>query len=336
MMQAVILVANGKFEDAASIVETLKPSTFLPEERRLLASSVALIDKSRQARGSAEKLAGLNTTDAAKGFLHLLHAPLNEKPTVSMELANSMYANADYKGLVDALKSDNWNDRDFLRLALLAYGQRQQEQNESVGRDTWRAAVASAVGDVNLGSLEDLARDWNWTQEYIDIANRRFQRDPSDVQNFNDLVAYYSKGNRTAELARVYQAHLQAAPNDADAKARYAYYSLLINSNVARAYSLAKEAYDTAPDDKFHMKVYAFALYKQSRGEDGAQVIEKLSDDPEKGVLQIALLRAALAAQQNKFKEAGSLLKNFDASTALPEEATLADSIAKSIAAQNS
>jgi hypothetical protein len=274
---------------------------------------------------------------SGKGYLRLLKSPLNENPTVPMELADSMYSNGDYKDLVAALRTDNWGDRDFLRLALLAYAQRQVEGNESVGRDSWRAALASAgSAEANLSSLETLARDWNWTQEYIDIANRRFQRDPSDTREFNDLVAFYSKSNRTAELARVYQVHLQGVPDDADAKARYAYYSLLINSNVARAYSLAKEAYDAAPDDKFRAKVYAFALYKQSRGADGAQVIEKLSDGPEKGLLQIDFLKAALAAQQNQFKEASALLKHFDSSTALPEEAALADSIAKSIASQNS
>jgi hypothetical protein len=235
------------------------------------------------------------------------------------------------------LKGDNWTDRDFLRLALLAYAQRQVEGNESFASDTWRAAVASAGGiDADLSSLETLSRDWNWTQEYIDLANRRFQRDPSDSREFNDLVTYYSKSNRTAELARVYQAHLQGVPNDAEAKARCSYYSLLINSNVAQAYSLAKEAYDAAPDDKFRAKVYAFSLYKQSRGADGAQVIEKLPDEPEKGLLQTDFLKAALAAQQNQFKEAASFLKNFDAGSALPEETALADSIAKSIASQNS
>ena len=337
LMQSVILVANGKFEDAASIAETLKPTGFLPEERRLLASSAALIAKSNVARGSAERVAALtNQGPAAKGFLRLLRPPLNEKPTVEMQLADSLYSNADYKGLITSLGDDHWGEREFLRLALLAYAQRQQAQNESVGRETWRGALASAGnGDVSLGTLEDLARDWEWTQEYVEIENRRFLRDPSDAKAFGDLAAYYSKINRTAELARIYQTHLQGVPDDADAKARYAYYSLLINSNVSRAYSLAKEAYDAAPDDKFRAKVYAFALYKQSRGADGAQVLEKLSDEPEKGMLQINLLKAALSAQQNQFKEAGTLLKGFDASSALPEETALADTIQKSIAAQN-
>jgi hypothetical protein len=235
------------------------------------------------------------------------------------------------------MRADRWEERDFLRLALLSYAQHQQEQRESEARGSWQAAVASAGNtEASLSVLKDLAHGWGWNGEYIDLLNRAFQRDSRDNQAFTELSRYYANLHQTGELARVYQLHLEAAPDDAEAKSRFAYYSLLINSNLSRAYALAKEGYDAAPADPFRAKAYAFALYRQARAADGWELVGKLGDSKEKGPLQLDLVKAALAAQQNLFKEAKSLLDGFDPSSALPEETELAHSIAKTIAAQNS
>jgi hypothetical protein len=98
---------------------------------------------------------------------------------------------------------------------------------------------------------------------------------------------------------------------------------------------MAKEAFEAAPENEFRAKVYAFALFKQSRGVDGIQVIDKLTDKKESGPLQLSLVKAALDMQQNKLKEAKASLGNFDPASALPEEAALADMIAKTVAAQD-
>jgi Tfp pilus assembly protein PilF len=340
MLHSVLLIANGRFEEGANMAMSLKPRNFLPEERRLLNDALASVQQSRRDVGSAAQLAALNSAkgdDAnRKSFFRTLPAAMQESPTVQMELADSLYSSDDYKALEKNLKSDRWEDREFLRLALLSYAQKQQGDRESDARGSWRAAVASAGNSpANLGAMAAIAHGWSWQQEYIELLNRIYQRDPQDEKTFNELVDYYSKNNQTGDLARIYQLKVDVDRDDAAAKARFAYYSLLINSNSNRAYSLAKEAFDAEPGNEFRTKVYAFALYKQSRGNDAKQVLEKLSDKKETGPLQLSLVRAALAAQQNNFKAAKTSLGNFDAASALPEEAALADSIAKTVAAQD-
>ena len=109
----------------------------------------------------------------------------------------------------------------------------------------------------------------------------------------------------------------------------------MTKSNLSRAYILAREAYEASPEDAMRAKVYAFSLYKQSRTGDAVHLLEKLPEQKETGALQISLMKAAVAAQQNQVKEARAELAKFDASSALPEEAALAESLAKTLAAQD-
>jgi cellulose synthase operon protein C len=333
LLQAVILIANGKFEEGASMAMPLKLDSFLPEERRLLNDALASVERSRRDQGSAARLAALTATPGTdrKSFVALLPGALRENLNVHMELADSLYGSDDYKGLEAALKNERWENREFIRQGLLSYAQRQQSRDGDA-RSTWRVAVAAAGNNsTNLSTLADLAQRWGWTPEYIEILSKIFQRDPTDVKSFSELVEHYSRGNQTAELANLYRVRLEGSPNDGEAKARFAYYSLLTNSNASRAHVLAREAYEQAPENPLRAKVYVFSLYKQSRGNDAQEVLKKLDEQKSSGPLQLSLVRAALAAQQNQAREARAQLAAFDPSSALPEEAALADAIAKGL-----
>jgi cellulose synthase operon protein C len=340
LLNAILLVANGHTDEGASLMAPLKADTFLPEERRMMVDAVAAIDRSRQEQGSAARLAALTSAASSgtdrKSWLRVIPPSLAEKPTVDMEIAESLYANDDYKGLENSLKDARWDDREFLRQALIAYAQFQQ-QRLGEASNTWRIAVAAGSSrSDSLSALAELAHRWAWNQEYIEILNRLFQRDRNDNRAFTELVEHYTKTNQTGELARIYELRLDGTPNDADAKGRFAYYSLLTNTNNSRAYILAREAYEAAPDNSFRAKVYAFSLYKQSRGTDANELLQKLPGDKESGQLQLSLVKAALAVQQNRLKEARSQLQTFDASSALPEEAALAENIAKTLQTRDS
>lgn len=339
LLQSVILIANSKYEEGANMAMSLKLDAFLPEEKRLLNDALVAVERSRRDQGSAARLLALtsnpNNVGDRKSWLRALPSSLRDAPTVQMELADSMYAEDDYKGLENALKGDRWDERDFLRNGVLAYVQRQQ-QKTAESRDSWRSAIAAAGSQtVRLNALAELAHSWNWSAEYIEILNRTFQRDPTDVKAFGELADFYAKNNQTAELAKIYQLRLEGNPNDADAKTRFSYYSLLTNSNLARAYILAREAYEAAPENPLRTKVFAFSLYKQSRTADGWRLLEKIADQKEAGPAQLSFVKAALAAQQNQLDEAQAQLRTFDASSALPEETAIADALAKTLAAQN-
>lgn len=340
MLYSIVLIANGKFDEGANMAAGLPVNSFLPEERRLLNEALASVGRSRREQNISKELAVLNASGNQsadrKSWLRMLPTSLSNAPTVQMELADSLYSQDDYKGLQAAIKSDNWGARDFLRQAVLAYAQRQLGM-ETDSRDTWRSAIASSGSKAgSLNALAELAHRWNWTPEYIEVLNRTLQRDPTDFKSFTELAEYYSKNNQTADLARVYEIRLQATPNDADAKTRFAYYSMLTNTNVSKAYVLAREAYEAEPENPLRAKVFAFSLYKQARTSDGWNLVDKLGSQKESGPFQLSLVKAALAVQQKQLKEARADLGMFDASTALPEEAALAESLAKTVNAQDS
>jgi hypothetical protein len=331
LLQSVILVANGRTEEGANLAMPLKVDGFLPEERRLLNDALVSVDRARREQGSASRLAALTSQASSnpdrKSWLASLPSTLREAPSVQMELSDSLYGSDDYKGLESALTSERWAEREFLRLALLSYAQRQQAR-DSDARNSWRTALAAAGSNTShLTVLGEFAKRWNWEAEHIDIVNRLFQRDPSDEKAFNELVEHFSKNSQTSELAGLYAKRLEGIPNDAEAKSRFAYYSLLTNVNVNRSHILAREAYEADQNDPLRAKTYAFSLYKQGRGTDADEILRRIQAPRETGPLQVSLLRAAVAAQQNDAARARAQLEQFDAGSALPEESTLADTI---------
>jgi hypothetical protein len=249
-----------------------------------------------------------------------------------MELADTFYSSDDYRGLESSLKGDRWEQNDFLRLALLSYAQRNQGR-DSDARASWRTALASAGSNSNnLAALTEMCERWSWSQERIELFGRIYQRDPLNQKVFAELTDHYTKAGQTAELAHIYELRCDASPGDLEAKSRFAYYSLLVNSNLSHAHVTAREAYDAAPTDAFRAKVYAFSLFKQSRAGDAWRVIEQIPDRKETGLAQIGLIKAMVVTQRKDYQLAKSCLEQFDASTALPEETNLADTLTQALA----
>ena len=335
LLRALFLAENGKTQEGADLIANLRASTLsLPEERRLYDNTLTLVAKARREQGNVSRIAALSVTNAGadrKSWIAMLPEQLRKPATVPMELADTFYAADDFRGLESALKSDRWEQNDFLRLALISYAQRSLNQT-SDARASWRTALAGAGSDnVNLSALTEMCERWGWPQERMELFSRIYQRDPLNQKVFAELSDYYTKAAQTAELARLYELHCDASPNDLEAKSRLAYYSLLIGSNLSRAHVLAREGYDAAPENSYRIKVYAFSLLKQTRPGDAWRVLEPLPDQKESGQAQTSLIKASVAMQRKNEQEARACLDHFDAASALPEEVTLAESFARAL-----
>ncbi|ATC63275.1 hypothetical protein CMV30_04510 [Nibricoccus aquaticus] len=337
LLNGVFLIANGNIDEGVEQTAHLKLDQFLPEERRLYQEATLLVEKARRDQATSTRLANLATSNNAsrterKSWLQALPATYRNS-TVQLELADSLYATDDYRGLESTLRNEKWDTNDFLRLTLLAYAQK------NLGKDadfhaTWRL-VTTTTPPAHLPVLEEIAERWGWSAERLDILNRIIQRDPSDTSALTQLADHYRQNGQTGELARLYSLRVEADAPSADDKSHFAYYSLLINTNLTKAHVLAKQAYDAAPEVPFNAKAYALSLYKQSRPTDAWRTLEKLIAIGETGPAQITLLRAAISLEQGKLPEARQYLDSFDPRTALPEESALADTLAKNITAKN-
>jgi len=339
LLHGVLLIANGRIDEGLELTAHLKHERLLPEERRLYESSSLAVAKARRDQEGVARLAAFTNSEGAspnrKSWLQALPSAFRTRG-VQMELADSLYAADDYRALEATLKNETWEPNDFLRKALMAYAQKNLGR-DSDARATWRAVVATAGHNpTNLSTLEEMCERWGWIPERIEVLNRILQGDPASANALNELVDYYSKNGQTAELARLYGLRVNAeTATDPDSKSRFAYYSLLTNTNVSRAHVLAKQAYDAGPDAAFSAKTYALSLHKQARFGDAWRTIENLTAIGEKGPAQLNLLRAAISLGQGQVSQARSYLSSFDSQSALPEEAALAESLAKTLDQKN-
>ncbi len=339
LLHGVLLIANNRIDDGLERTAHLKLDPFLPEERRLYQDATLIVERARRDQAATQRLANMATSTGTsntprKSWFQALPATYRTG-SVQLELADSLYANDDYRGLESTLKNEKWDENDFLRLTLLAYAQKNLGKDTDY-RATWRiVTTTAATRPAHLAVLEEICERWGWSAERLEILNRIIQRDPTDTSALTQLADHYLENGQTAELARLYTLRVDADAPTPEDKSRFAYYSLLTNTNTTKAHVMAKQAYDAAPDVTFNAKAYAFSLQKQSRPGDAWRVLENLILLGETGPAQLTLLRAAISLEQGKPAEARKYLDTFDARTALPEEAVLAETLAKNIAAKN-
>jgi len=340
LLRALFLAESAKPQEAADLVANIRPNRFsFPEERRLFDNTLALIAKAQREQNSVARIAassGFNTGAEHKSWIAMLPEQLRKSASVPMELADTFYAADDFPGLENALKADRWEQNDFLRLALLAYAQRNLSKDGDA-RGSWRAALAGAGNeDANLSILTEMCLRWSWTLERIELFSRIYQRDPLNEKVFAELSDHFTKAGQTAELARIYELRCSASPSDFEAKSRLAYFSLLTGSNLSRAHVIARETYDDSPKEPLRAKVYAFSLLKQGRPGDASHLLEPIADKRESGQAQTSLLKALVAMQLNDAKAAKDFLDRFDPTGVLPEETSLAESLTRALAKKDS
>ena len=335
MLRALLHATTGDASGAVDLLDGVKATGFLPEERLLMTRAAREVARLDREKGQNLRLHALDTSgeiDRNKGWLKILAEVAQSNPTIEMQTTDSLYAMGDLRGLGAQLRKGAWGDREHLRLALIAYVARGRSDDGSA-RSYWRTALGSAAGDTaKLRQLGELAAAWSWRAEQTDVAAKVFDINPSDRAAFASLMTHYRSTGRTAELVSVLNAYLSANPGDQDQRCLLAYYSMLSGLNVSRAYVTAQEAYGAAPKDPRRRLVYAFALWKQRRPQEAWELLEEMQKD-QRDLVPAALLRAAVLADIERRADAADELKAFDASKALPEEMSLATLLASKVKA---
>ncbi len=332
IIRSSILVQNGMFKEASDALRYLKIKKVLPEEKRLYENTLQQIAQNSKEKGQAEQLATFtqSNTENRQSWLALIPNELKIPGDLKQQLAEKLYGDNDTKALEAKLRSEKWDENDFLRLALLSYAQRKIEK-ESEFRSNWKfATTLTRNNPTGLRALLQMAQEWKWTDERMDLLNRLYQNDPLNQAIFDELQHNLLENRQTTELARLYQTRIEARPNDTNEKALFAYYSLLTGNNLSRANIYAKEAYDANTSDQLAATVYAYSLGKQNRASDGLKLLDAYPDRPSTGHAQLSLHKAILAAAlPGNRTRVQALLTSFDPKSALPEEIAIAESLAQ-------
>jgi hypothetical protein len=267
----------------------------------------------------------------AEQWLGSLPDEILTRPEIAMRMSEALFNSRDWATLEETMKAAKWDRADFYRLALLSYAMRAQNKEKEF-RDTWQLAVIGAeVEPRNYKLLLDQAERWNWNSEKLDLLWRLFQKDPTDDAIYNELVELNRKSGNTVALSRVFQRRIELKPSDDLAKNNLAFLSLLLNTNLAQAFRLARDAYEADRQSPFKATTYAFAFLKQARVDDAIDILNSLSpEDRERP--ERALYVGAILAAKKRWSEAELSLSRVVPSQLLPEEKQLLEQTREKVA----
>lgn len=311
------------FPNARSYSQQLLAETNVPFSDRLLHLTILKQSGSFEMSGYLASLETLTATelqgmDALGEWLRvngmsdevlnwLLHSPEKARTNfISMQLIAECHSDrGEWAKVEDALKNQNWQELDFLRLAQLAHARRQLNQKLGAQAD-WRAAVSAASGKLKpLYALLDMTTAWHWNEEREEVAWRIVQEFPSERKVLKMLEQTYLESHNTPGLHKVYSAMMKYNSPDIAVKNNFAAVSLLLNRQVADACAVARENFEQHPDDPVLVSTYAYALHLTGRTAEGLKLFEKLSPDalrnPSLATYYGVLLTAA--GQTNKATE---------------------------------
>ncbi|HWA87434.1 MAG TPA: hypothetical protein VG710_14495 [Opitutus sp.] len=268
----------------------------------------------------------------ARQWLQSLPRNMQVDLKVQEAIASDYLAWQDWPRLDQAVSSEQWKDRDFMRHAFAAYSARQSGRTAEAGSE-WRLAVIQAGNDVGHASeLLRLLGQWGWQAEQYDVVWKLFALMPRNQEVTGQLIAWERAQGHTANLNRIFAKLVEFSGDDLTVKNNFAYTSLLLDANLSKAFELARSNYDADPKNPYYVTTEALALYKQDKSDEALAMLEKL-DAPQLSSPERTLLHALFLAAAGRADRAADLLGGVKTKALLPEERQLAQNAEDKIAA---
>lgn len=211
-------------------------------------------------------------------WLTNLPARVQTQSPIRLALAESYLQSADWQALRDFTGQGNWDDAEFLRLALLSHAWSQLNM-QPVAESYWSAATTEAGSRYGaLTTLLGLAEQWKLPDKREDLLKRIAERFPQEHWAQQALAQVYFTAGRTVDLHRLYARLFALFPKDESAKNNLAATALLLKTNLAQAGQWAAEANAARTNDPAFASTYAFALHLQGRTRDGLAILRKMDE----------------------------------------------------------
>lgn len=272
--------------------------------------------------GLAGWMIGNGMANDALPWLQGLPDQVRLRQPVPVALTDCYVAKQDWAALETFLAKEKWEEQDFLRLAFRSHAAERQNQ-PLIARTYWSAAVTEAGRRFGaMAFLLQMAKRWNRPRDTEDLLWRIAERFPAQRWTLRELDRLYAVDGNTRGQNRVYKALLALAPTDVGLKNNVAATSLLLRTDLARAYELAREVYDADKTNTVFVSTYAFALHAQGKTDAGLKLMETL---PEEELKQhsIAAYYAILLAAAGERDKAGPYFTAAEKGKLLPEERQL-------------
>lgn len=260
-------------------------------------------------------------SDAIK-WVATLSPEMAANPIVAAPLAACYRATKDWAGLDALVRDANWGELEYLRLAFFALTLR-QEGDANGFRARWNAAMtAGAKRPDAIRKLAQLGLAWGWEDEVRDLLwiVAEDSKDPNWALQL--LYKHYLAGNDTRGLHRVFARMADLDPSNELVQNNFAMYSLLLKSNVGRAFEIAHDLYAKHRTDPGFASTYAYALHVQGRTQEAMAVMDSLQpaqlEDP-----STAAYYGVLLVANGETEKAPKFLDLAKKARLLPEEVEL-------------
>jgi Tfp pilus assembly protein PilF len=167
--------------------------------------------------------------------------------------------------------------------------------------------------------LAEATAGWGWDAENTEVLKEIVAEFPREKGPMDQLAnKFYAAGN-TRELGELVAKIYAANMSDARSKNNLANIFLLRKADLDTAYRLAREAYNSAPENPFYTSTYAYSLLMQKKPDEAVKVFNGMKPE----FLQIPSVAAyygVVQAQSGHKDAAKAPLERAATAKLLPEE----------------
>ena len=215
-----------------------------------------------------------------------------------------------------------WTPNDYFRLTLLARAHR--EQNLGFLK-AWKSATEEALKrPESARQLAEIISSWpDWQAEKEAFLWDAGQKDPRNLRwALAGLSEIYQKEKNTKGLLRVAEEYYRTYPSSEPIQNNLAFYSLLENTFLDRAFRISDALYLAHPNAPEIVSTYTLALLRRHEPQKALAALSKLPPE----ILSrhdIAPYYAAVLAANGLFADARKVKNQINQDDLLPEERDL-------------
>jgi len=311
-----------RFGDRLEYLDTLRQAK-LPQETSYLANlkSVAATN-SVNAYEFVNWLVRRGETKEALAWAESLPAVIRTNLPLPLVMAEAYASIRDWAHLDGMLKTQNWQDIDYLRHLLACLSFRSQGNALSASVE-WRTSLNAASKRIDqLNELVRRTSAWNWGPELDETLWAIVENFPIEKGAFLALYDRLVEAGNTAALHNLLAKISSFVPLPPELKNNFAVVSLLIYPRGQHGHDLAREAYTAEPQNPFVISTYSYSLYLQGKSDEALKLIGSLKSEQLEEPAVAAYYGVILAGTGEPMKARHYLERGLQARL-LPEERNL-------------
>jgi predicted Zn-dependent protease len=209
---------------------------------------------------------------AALQWIRKLPVNIQTNMPVPLVSCDCLISVKDWPGVLAVAEKQDWGEAEFYRLALVAYAEHSQG-HQFPEKTAWQKAMNLASHRIDrLARLDEVTAIWNWTARRDEVLQEVLSEFPREKWAADQLMAsLYAQGN-TGGLGELLEKLYTQDPSNNRLKNNLANIFLLRKSDLDKAGKMAREVYESSPQDPFFTSTYAYALLLQDKVQDAAKV----------------------------------------------------------------